>query len=170
LKDMGAASEPREIDMAYQAAYDRATVIWIRSPVTFYIIRRDPNTWMQYQEDTIPDRSYFDENYLRTLPLFRRVPKDRFPPYTGLAVVWQKDPDHWFGLLGWRRWHRQIKSVMFQTFEKGVVIGPMLFGADAESGLVYVLYDDKTWKTNAVRAIPKRKELLPVWPGIPKFD
>lgn len=145
--DLGKATktpEPAEAD-AYQGAYEQANVIWIQlsSFVGFIAIPNNSSRKWESQNE----RTW----YVGNEPDLRRefkVPKNKLPPFGGMADQWRKGQLKWIGNAEWHCVYKPDK-IVYQKFEKGALVGVFGFGPDAHAGRVFILKDDGSWSSGS---------------------
>jgi hypothetical protein len=136
-----------ETTNAYQAVHDHATVLWLYKPRTFFQLPGDlSKAWARLPDpDWGAGYIYRDEDLI---PQFRKfqIPAGRLPPYSGVAYRWLKEPQNW-EWIGWRVWdcYFQPGQVFYQTFEKGIMLGPFLHHQANPARQVFILLDGKPW-------------------------
>ncbi len=131
---------------SYQAAHERATVLWLNTPLKTYIIRQG-GTWEEdltpshtdgRESDTWQNDTWLAENF--------RVPKGLHPPWGAVAYFWKHDQDRWNETsIGWRIWHCGFETISTQRFEHGRMIGSFRWQRNAPAGMVFVLLNDFKW-------------------------
>jgi hypothetical protein len=143
-------------DDAYQAFYDQAHIVWVKSLYTILILPTVPTRKVIWQEDTnyAKEKNYFDDNWLKTQ--FPGVPADRDPPHGGVAYYWLQNPGQW-EWIGWRRWYcRYFHQIRYQQFENGTVFGIYRSDENNDAGHIFVVMSDNSWLMKPVRtAAPK---------------
>jgi hypothetical protein len=134
-------------DDAYQAVYERASVIWI--PLTIFVLPRDQtqpnNSVIRHREGFYEvDQRFFNDEELKKM---FNPPDGKLPPHGGLAALWQSNPEKW-KWIGWRGWHcRFFDKVYVQEFESGTVIGPLLVRPDRREGQVFIIPSSGRWSS-----------------------
>lgn len=132
-------------DDAYQAHYDNADVIWIKSMLAILVLPSDGSRQMTSQVDTdwTKDQRLFDDQWLRSQ--FPGIPEGKSPPHGGVAYYWLKDPDKW-SWIGWRNWYcRYFNQIRYQQFENGVVFGIFHLSPTQSEGQILVVLNDGKW-------------------------
>jgi hypothetical protein len=125
-------------DDAYQAVYEHANVIWIKSLLTIFVLPRDQtpanSLTIRHQEGHFStDARFFNDDEAKKI---FNPPDGKLPPHGGLASLWQSDPERW-KWVGWRIWHCRFSSKIYvQEFDNGTAIGPLLVSDDQRTGQV----------------------------------
>ena len=126
---------------AYQATHEHARVIWIAQALTFFVVPNDHHKEIVSQPD--PDwgsesSGQFPECKKRNL----------LPPFAGVAANWTEEPSEW-SWIGCVKWEcifsDKDKTIRYQAFEHGKVIGPFRLNPHVSAGKLFVLMDDRTW-------------------------
>jgi hypothetical protein len=147
-------------DDAYQARYDNADIIWIKSLLAILVLPKDGSkqtTW-QIDTDLSKEQRLFDDEWLRSQ--FTGIPEGKYPPHGGVAYYWSRNPDKW-NWIGWRIWYcRYFNQIRYQPFENGVVLGifhlnpPLvddgqIFNPTRDDGQkfgqIFVVFNDGSW-------------------------
>ncbi|HYB76691.1 MAG TPA: hypothetical protein VEE85_00690, partial [Candidatus Bathyarchaeia archaeon] len=150
-------SDAESINIFYQAVHQRATFIWMDSPLKFYVVE-NAGGWHEELEDRLPPGGYgscpwYCDDVLRTK--FPPPEPELGPPFGSAAYKWSKDPARWEHMIGWREWQCNFlqNAVQYQNFEHGRALGPMRFRPSysrdkfSSEGVVIVLLADGTWRT-----------------------
>ncbi len=150
----------------YQAAYERAWVIWVGRE--FYVLPtdRDRKWFDQPDPEWSADPRFYDDEKGRAL---FHTPKDKFPPYGGVANHWLIDPAKW-SWIGWRKWHCSIDpdQIRSQQFENGIVFGIYRSSPLADDGQMFAVFNDGTWRPlEASVSAPKCQPLKTDFRGPP---
>ena len=89
---------------AVQSVYEHAIIIWLRSNLTIYVLPTDaPDQKLRAQQDPVwdSDPRFYDEDELRRM-FPDCCPRDRLPPWGGIARHWKDSPKDW-EWIGWRK-------------------------------------------------------------------
>ena len=155
----------------YQATYEIATAIWIKTQRIWIVLSDHDQKWSQYSDppmnvDTEADKRFWKYDELRKM--FPKVPNDRLPPFAGLARLYQERPGVWQPRLGrYIRWHIGIDDLYFQEFDNGFAITSILDNPAVNRSFTLVLFkDDKSWVRFELKGA-KKPETNPVmeFPG-----
>jgi len=144
---LGKPRLPAELaDDAYQAVYDGANVIWIKSLYTIYVLPHDhikEKLKREADTDYAKDPNLFEDEWLKTK--FGDVPNDKYPPHGGVAYFWLKDPKNW-DWIGWRLWYcRFFNQIRYQYFDNGIALGIFHENPRTNRGNIFVVLDDNSW-------------------------
>jgi hypothetical protein len=144
---LGKPRLPAELALdAYQAVYENANILWVRSLLTIFVLPTDGpsrTTWQVNDTDWSKDPKLFDDNWLRSQ--FTEIPADRYPPHGGVAYYWLQNPAQW-KVIGWRKWYcRFYSQIRYQQFENGTVFGNFHLNPDEDAGQIFVLFKDGSW-------------------------
>jgi hypothetical protein len=144
---IAAINGPEARRSSFIAFFEHGSVIWVRQKLTFYRLRKSGrwDAWRHSLEVT--DTKWWNPNYIRGL---LNLSEDKTPPDGGVAYEWSLNIQEW-EWLGSQQWECVIdgRKVIYQKFEKGMLIGnfPVRYGEN--EGQVFILYDDGSW--DAVR-------------------
>jgi hypothetical protein len=144
-----------QLHTSYFAQYENAVVIWIAGPTTYhgnlYVLGQTwesyPFPTLQYASTKVEELSWYSDDCNRAR---LDVPKDKLPPYAGLAQQWYRDQKNGTNTVRWvggRQWHVQYsKDVYIQEFDRGFIVGPFSPVEPSEPAgdraLVFILTDD----------------------------
>jgi hypothetical protein len=138
-------------DSVYEAAHERALVLWIKPFQRFYILPSGHDFHAIIQSDNYYDLdlNLGNDAYLRTII---KTPENKLPPQWGVAKVWQTNPSVWEQILGWRSWSCAIdrKDFRYQEFQNGIIIGPLRIGKGINDGQVIAILNDNTWDARSL--------------------
>lgn len=145
LNRLGKPQDNAQPTLIYKAKYERATVFWIAADLRFYFLPDQSDSWDSLPETTTaPNTNYWDEKWLDGK--FKNRPPGLLPPSSGIAVWWLEDPKKWISKTGWRLWSCNVDNGFRQTFENGVVFGPVFNTPFIHGdGITMIIYNDKTW-------------------------
>src|SRR5437870_3454480 len=130
---------------SYIAQHYNETAIWIERPFkTWFFLAFHSGKWSEAGDPYPRENStFFNDDCNR-----KRfgTPKGFYPPYGGLAVLWEKNVVEWKDRMGWRRWHCHHGGVVYlQKFDGGYILGPFSSGPDKIEAQIFVLTNDQKW-------------------------
>lgn len=150
--ELGRPRGPAQLsDDTYEAEYDRARVIWIKSLLTIYVLPDDNASRPVIPQ---PDAAwappeFFDDAKLRAM---FGTPEDKLPPQGGVAYHWIRDPERW-KWIGWRQWYcRFLDEVFYQEFNSGIMIGLLHAAPMRNEGQIIVVLNDGRWFARDAKA------------------
>jgi hypothetical protein len=151
-------------DDAYQAVYDQANIIWIKSLFSILTLPTDAARKVTWQEDTnySKDLKFFNDDWLKTQ--FADVPDGKYPPHGGVAYYWLQNPDQW-KWVGWRKWYcRFFNQIRYQQFENGTVVGIFHSDPAKDAGQIFIVLNDNSWLTKPAPSVAPSCIADPVGP------
>jgi hypothetical protein len=133
----------------YQGVFKNATALWAATEVR-YIIWNNDEKWESLNESTPPlDKQWWNHDWL----MKRFPPEPGYgPPEGSIAYAWDKD-QRWKAMGGLEAQCQSTPGVVYQPFEHGTLVGIFRGSFNTDTGIIYVLFDDHTWKYMAVRTV-----------------
>jgi len=131
---------------AYQGSYENANVIWLQlaSFVGFYVLPNDKERKWGAQNEHVWEAPVKEADLRREF----HTPKNKLPPFGGMADQWRKGLFRWIGDADW---HCTFKpnGIVFQKFEHGALIGIFRFNPTGGNGRIFILRDNGSWSSGS---------------------
>ena len=166
--ELGQPLGPAQLsDDTYQAAYERALIVWIKSLLAIYVLpfNNDERKVIRQSDSAFAPAEFFDDGKLRAM---FGTPDDKLPPHGGVAYHWNRDPDRW-KFIGWREWYcRFFDEVFYQEFQSGIIFGVFHLSPTRDEGQVLVVLNNGRWQSGiAPRKAPDCLQISDPFPTRP---
>lgn len=148
---------------AYKAEHEHGIVLWMFSYAKIYLLPDDLSQPWDWRTDvTAPGDNpyYYYDGLLTGREPFKHIPKGLYPPWGGVALRWEQEPEKLHNEVGWRKWHCPMDAGVYtQRFEKGFIVGPFywLDNYDKNFPQIFVILDNGKW--DSLRANPDTAKL-----------
>jgi hypothetical protein len=142
--------ETQSPDDVYEAYYQHAIILWISNPLGSFIqLPAVSNRTIKFYPDPAWGLPMSDTK-LRQQSAFSQFPKHCALPFGGVATHWLDDPKDW-SWIGCREWHCYLKSVRYQQFEHGIIVGllPRSYKSEGEPrrGQIFTIVRNGLWSS-----------------------
>jgi hypothetical protein len=127
-----------------QDEFEHAVILFLDK---LYVLYDDGHS-MEKTEGGYPPQNYFDPVWLRKT---FEPPPGFGPPRGSAAEEWEKKSSEWKKNVGYTKWYCDFASLDYQKFEHGKILGVFVAlpipAKEQQRGLLYVLFDNRTWKS-----------------------
>jgi|ERR1700730_11012495 len=161
--ELGNAMEDFKADGAYEARHEHATVLWVKSFGGWIIWPTEPDKeWINYPE--LGWNEEIDSDADSEKVTGRKAPHGLYQPRGGLALLFSQDIKAWITKVGWRKsqcLYDDVKSIHWQLFDNGWIIGPFRQWSKSPDGTIIVLWKNRKRDLWPVDTAPACRNIAP---------